>query len=326
MSHATNNNQDQAHAMMASLANINIKEWFFDIGTTHHLSQTTSLDNLQSYNGNDKVTIGNGTQLPILHTGSFMSFLHTAKDVLILLIYVDNILVIGSDPHCASSFASRLNAIFALRDLGRLHYFLELEIMQAKNSVHLNQHKYVHDLLQRTSMLKSKFASTLGMVGQNLSKHDGDSFHDVTLYRSTFGALQYLTLTRPDISFVVNKACQFMSSLSNTHCLAVKCILQYLKGTASYGLSMQPSSALDIQAYTDVDWAFCLDDGRSTSGYCIFIRPNLVSWSSTKQKIISRSNAESEYHGLATATSEIAWIQSLVTELSFFYNTTTSMV
>ena len=70
--------------------------------------------------------------------------------------------------------------------------------MQAENSVHLNQHKYVLDLLQRTSMLESKSASTPSMVGQNLSKHDGDPFHDVTLDRSTVGALQYLTLTRPD--------------------------------------------------------------------------------------------------------------------------------
>ena len=99
-----------------------------------------------------------------------------------------------------------------------------------------------------------------------------------------------------------------MSSPSNTHWLAVKCILCYLKGTASYGLSRQPSSALDIQAYTDADWASCLDDRRSTSGYCIFIRPNLVSWSSIKQKIVSRSSVESEYRGLVVAASEIAWI------------------
>ena len=167
-----------------------------------------------------------------------MFFLYTANDVLILLIYVDNILVTSSDPHHASSFASRLNATFALQDLGRIHYFLGLEIMQAENSVHLNQHKYVHDFFQRTSMLESKSASTPGMVGQNLSKHDGDSFHDVTLYWSIFGALQYLTLIRPDISFAVNKACQFMSSLSNTRWLAVKRILRYLKGIASYDLSM----------------------------------------------------------------------------------------
>ena len=67
-SHATNNNQDQAHTMIASSANINNDEWFFDTGATHHLSQTTSLDHLQSYNGNDKVIIRNGTQLSILHT------------------------------------------------------------------------------------------------------------------------------------------------------------------------------------------------------------------------------------------------------------------
>ncbi|KAL6347051.1 hypothetical protein AAG906_012302 [Vitis piasezkii] len=181
----------------------------------------------------------------------------------------------GSDPHRVSSFASRFNATFVHRDLGRLHYFLSLDIMQAENLVHLNQHKYVYDLLQRTSMLESKSVSTL------------------------VGAFQYLTLTRPYISFVVNKACQFMSSPSNTHWLAVKHILLYLKGTASYGFSMQPFSVLDIQAYTDVDWASCLNDRRNTSGYCIFIGPNLVSWSSTKQKIVSRSSAEFEYRGLA---------------------------
>ena len=114
------------------------------------------------------------------------------------------------------------------RDLGHFHYFLSLEIMQAENSVHLNQHKYVHDLLQSTSMFESKYASTPGMVGQNLSKHDGGHFHDVTLYQSIVGVIQYLTLIRPDISFVVNKECQFMSSPSNTHWLAVKCILRYL--------------------------------------------------------------------------------------------------
>ena len=67
--HATNSNRDQAHAMIAFLANINNEEWFFDIGATHHLSQTTTpLEKIESYNGNDKVTIRNGTQLPILHT------------------------------------------------------------------------------------------------------------------------------------------------------------------------------------------------------------------------------------------------------------------
>ena len=96
-----------------------------------------------------------------------MFFLHTTKDVLILLIYIDDILVTGSDPHRVFSFASRPNATFAFRDLGRFHYFLGLEIIQAENSVHLNQYKYVHDLLQRTSMLESEFASTPGIVGQN---------------------------------------------------------------------------------------------------------------------------------------------------------------
>ena len=169
-----------------------------------------------------------------------MLFLHTANDVLILLIYVDDILLIGSDPHCVSSFSSHLNVTFAPRDLSHLQYFLGLKTMQEKNSVHLNQHEYVHDLLQRTNMLESKSASAPGMVGQNLSKHDRD-LSMMSHYIGTVGALQYLTLTRPNISFVVNISCQFMSSPSNTHWFSVKRILRYLKGTTSYGISMQLS-------------------------------------------------------------------------------------
>ena len=88
-------------------------------------------------------------------------------------------------------------------------------------------------------MLDSKPATTPGLLGQTLSHLDGEPLLDATLYRSMVGALQYLTLTRPDISFAVNKACQFMATPTTTHWLAVKQILQYLKGTLSYGIQMQ---------------------------------------------------------------------------------------
>ena len=132
---------------------------------------------------------------------------HSTHDVLILLIYVDDILVTGSSSAQVSSFITRLNSSFALRDLGYVNYFLGIEVVRYGTMFHLSQHKYTQDLLTRTTMLDSKPATTPGLLGQTLSHLDGEPLSDATLYRSTIGVLQYLTLTRPDISFAFNKAC-----------------------------------------------------------------------------------------------------------------------
>ncbi|RVW65725.1 Retrovirus-related Pol polyprotein from transposon RE1 [Vitis vinifera] len=140
-------------------------------------------------------------------------------------------------------------------------------------------------------------------------------YRDVTHYRSVVGALQYVTLTRPDIAFAVNKACQFMQQPTTAHWLSVKRILRYLRGTMQDGLLFSPSSNLTIEGFTDADWGAHLDDRRSSSGYLVYLGGNLVSWSSTKQKVVSRSSAESEYRGLVFATVEIIWMQALLQEL-----------
>lgn len=96
---------------------------------------------------------------------------------------------------------------------------------------------------------------------------------------------------------------------------AVKRLIQYLKGTSKLGLSITPSPSTSIVCYTYVDWASCPDDRRSTSGFCAFFGSNLVSWNSSKQKVVSRSSAESEYRGMSNAAAEISWLQSLLREL-----------
>ena len=143
--------------------------------------------------------------------------------------------------------------------------------------VHLSQQKYIKDLLLRASMFDYKSASTPMSTTTSLSLHVGDPLSDPYTYRSIVGALQYCTITRPDISFAVNKVCQFMHAPTTSHCLAIKRILRYLKGTITHGITFQASSDLPLISYSDANWASSPDDHKSTSGHCVFLGPNLIS-------------------------------------------------
>ena len=131
-------------------------------------------------------------------------------------------------------------------------------------------------------MINAKSCPTPMCLGNKFSFHDSEAFPHLSLYRSTIGALRYLTLTRPDLAFSVNKLSQFLQAPTIAHWNACKRILRYIKGTLSYGLVFRRAQLLTLEGYSNVDWATNLDNRKSVSGIFIFFRGNLVTWSSRK--------------------------------------------
>ncbi|XP_019053342.1 PREDICTED: uncharacterized protein LOC109114719 [Nelumbo nucifera] len=136
----------------------------------------------------------------------------------------------------------------------------------------------------------------------------GSPLPDATEYRSVVGALQYITLTRPNINFSVNKVFQFMKKPTDVHWSAVKRILRYLKSTVDHVITFRTSPELVLEAFSDAGWASCPVDRHSQGGFCVYLGRNLISWSSRKQSTVSRSSTESEYRSLASTTAEILWL------------------
>jgi len=125
-----------------------------------------------------------------------------------------------------------------------------------------------------------------------LSADLGDPVADPTAYRSLTGALQYLTFTRPDLTYAVQQVCLHMHDPRESHLAALKRLLRCVRGTVDLGLVLHRSSSAELVVYTDADWAGCPDTRRSTSGYAVFLGGNLVSWSSKRQPVVSRSSAD----------------------------------
>ena len=140
-----------------------------------------------------------------------------------ILVYVDDIIVASSTEKATVALLQDLKQEFALKDLGDLHYFLGIEVSKVKDGIVLSQGKYASELLQRVGMTQCKPVSTPLPTSEKLSLYDGEVLgpEDATRYRSIVGALQYLTLTRPDIAFSVNKVCQFLHKKNSQVCKIV---------------------------------------------------------------------------------------------------------
>jgi len=238
----------------------------------------------------------------------------TSPMKLFLLLFVDDIIVTGTHSHLICALISRLQQEFPVKDLGPLSYFLGIQVSRTAAGLHLCQSKYVANLLKRTHMAEAKPAKSPCAAGSKLSRYDGEALPNAYEYRSVVGALQYCTLTRPDIAYSVNQLCQHLHHPTSTHWVAVKRVLRFLKNSMTHGLTYHKSS-LQLNTLCDSDWAGSRDDRRSTLGFAVYLGDCLISWSAKKQPVVSRSSTEAEYRSLAIVTAELFWLRMLLCEL-----------
>ncbi|XP_019414584.1 PREDICTED: uncharacterized protein LOC109326349 [Lupinus angustifolius] len=216
-----------------------------------------------------------------------------------LLVYVDDLLLKDSNNNFLQNFMAKLSLKFSLKYLGFPYYFLGIELIPTKQGLLLTQHGYIRDLLDKFNMAGAKPTYTPLATSTPLKLQDGSATADAKSFRSIIGALQYLTLSCLDLSFVINKLSQFMHKPTQTHLQQLKCVLKYLKLTLNYGLTLKKPRQLTLHAFSDADWGGNLDDRTSTYAFVIYFGGNPVSWLSKRQRKVARSSIEIEYRSVA---------------------------
>lgn len=217
------------------------------------------------------------------HSDTIPFVKHDREDVIALLLYADDLILIGSNSSIMQAVIQELNEVFELINMRKLSYFLGLQIQYKEiRDIFINQSKYAKDLIHKAGMDSCKPTTTPCKPHTQMLATKGTLLSDPTEYRSLVGALQYLTFTRPDLSYVVNVACQYMTNPTNVHFNLVKRILRYVQGLIQCGLTYSASSNTSITAFSDFDWAPDPNTRRSAISFAVYIRLNLISWQSKK--------------------------------------------
>ncbi|PKU69447.1 Retrovirus-related Pol polyprotein from transposon TNT 1-94 [Dendrobium catenatum] len=243
---------------------------------------------------------------------------------LYMVIYVDDILLTGNSSSMIAQTISQMNQKFEMKDLGTVSNFLGIQITRVKGTYFLSQSSYAKSIIHLAGLSTCKPLANPTVVKQTQNQEADPILSDHYTYRRITGALQYLTITRPDISYAVNILCQHMHQPEAEHTQSLKKLLRYIQGTCNYGIPVTPGS-LDLHAYSDADWAGDKKTRKSTTGYCTFLGNNILSWSVKKQNTVSRSSTEAEYRALAAATAEVIWIRKLLQDFNVKLKTPTEL-
>ena len=246
---------------------------------------------------------------------------------LYLLLYVDDILIVGKNKKEIAHIKSMLKLEFEMTDLGEAKKILGIEIRRNRpETLVLTQEGYLRKVIQKFNMESSKPVSTPLASHFKLNKDQSPKTEEERVkmdskpYASGVGSLMYaMVCTRPDIAYAMSIVSRFIADPGEEHWNALKWIMRYIAGTLTLGLIYRCKNRSDaeVNGFVDSDYAGCIDTRRSLTGYVFTIRGGCVSWKSNLQKVVALSSTEAEYMAATEAIKEAIWLKGLAKEFGF---------
>lgn len=229
-------------------------------------------------------------------------------------LYVDDLIFTGNDELMCVEFKSSMQREFEMTDMGKMKFFLGVEVYQGEDGIHICQKKYAKEVLERFNMGSCNFVKNPIVPGTVLSK-EGSEGTDATLYKQLIGCLMYLTVTHHDLMFVVCLLSHFMADPKEEHMMIAKRVLRYLSGTLEFGVFYKRSSDMNLMGFIDSDYVRDVNDRKSTSGYVFLLNGAAICWSSRKQEIVTFSSTEAEYVAATSSACHCVWLKEILQEL-----------
>jgi len=234
---------------------------------------------------------------------------------LIVSLYVDDLIFTGNNIAMFERFKNSMKQEFDMSDLGRMKYFLGVEVMQNSERIFINQRKYANEVLERFSIRNCNPVKNPIIPGFKLVKDEGGVSVGATTYKQMVGSLMYMTATRPDLGFMVSLISKFMERPTELHQQVVKRVLRYIKGTTELGIFYKRGEEEKLVAYLDSDYAGDSEDRKSTSGYAFLLSSGVVAWSLRKQPVVTLSTNEAEFIAVASCACQSIWMRRILEKL-----------
>ena len=228
-------------------------------------------------------------------------------EILLACLYVDDLLFTGNNQQMFHEFKQAMFKKFEMTDFGIMSFFLGIEVRQQPDDIFICQKKYAKELLDKFNIKNCNAVNTPIAMDLKLTREREGKIIDPTLFRSLIGSLRYLSITRPDIVYSVGLLSKYMEKPKESHWLAVKRILRYIKGTMDFGLLYSYNNDATLYGYSDSDWGGDQVERKSTTRY-------VFTWMSKKLSIVALSTCEDEYVVASSSVCEAIWLKNLLKE------------
>ncbi|KAI3506207.1 hypothetical protein L1887_28563 [Cichorium endivia] len=236
-------------------------------------------------------------------------------NLLILAIYVDDLFVTGTNLNMIKRFKLEMSKNLEMSDLGRLTYYLGIEVKQEESGITINQEAYARRILKEAGLQDCNPTHIPMEPGNKLSKAEDEPEIDPTQFRKVVGCLTYLLQTRPDMAYAVGVVSRYMQNPRESHGGAIKHILRYLRGTTGYGIKYERMGQNRLIGYSDSSHNIDPDDGKSTTGHIFYYGSSPITWCSQKQDTVALSSCEAEFMAATAAACQAIWLQDLLGEI-----------